>query len=470
MHFQGYPVALAALALVSLSGCHDKHEKDDTNTGANVDTNTPADLHGSLEVVSTELGDLPVLRLWGTHQEAGYAYGYLMAESIQSLVQDYLVADVFVGIHELDPDATLAGALAFTESNIVWPAGYEEEIDAMVEGMAAALGSTPSVSLQDETVPIDASMIKLLNASSDLFQMFYQDLADEAGSEHCCSFAAWDSQTGGDLSTVSAGTQQSQWDNSKPCFFLMVRRNDAGPDYVCTNFAGAVTCSRGMNEQGVTVFPQGEYSHVDVASNCYVGLHSRLTLETIGAGADMAQEAATLFNDHPRCGSTVYLVAQGHFSGATADQMAVVLEQNNEKTVARHPSDNLTQDFTDLDTGHASYEGFVIETSDAIVATNHFLSREGEDSRYDSQDRYFNMWTQIKTGPIEALQPGAQEVMRVCDQSYTGFHTFYALPAEKKIGIAWKAEEEPEGEDVSSTQFDPVMFTWDELFSGVPSK
>ena len=36
-----------------------------------------------------------ILKIWGTHSERGYAYGYLMAENIKDVFEGYVLGSLF---------------------------------------------------------------------------------------------------------------------------------------------------------------------------------------------------------------------------------------------------------------------------------------------------------------------------------------------------------------------------------------
>lgn len=73
------PFFLYFLVLLVTIGC------SDSPTGT-----TPEDINGIL----IEVGGIPLLRLWGTPQEQGFAHGYLIGDDIVSMLDDFLEHEI----------------------------------------------------------------------------------------------------------------------------------------------------------------------------------------------------------------------------------------------------------------------------------------------------------------------------------------------------------------------------------------
>ncbi|MCK4512883.1 hypothetical protein KAW64_14155, partial [bacterium] len=116
------------------------------------------DVNGSLEIVDGK----PVLRVWGTHAERGYAAGYLMGESGKEVFDDYFVGYVCGGspfLYNYYRSTYL--------NNFAVDARYQQEADYTVLGMADA-----GVNLYNGTIgrDMDATDILVSNAIVDLSQ------------------------------------------------------------------------------------------------------------------------------------------------------------------------------------------------------------------------------------------------------------------------------------------------------------
>ena len=325
---------------------------------------------------------------------------------------------------------------------IVWPEGYREEMEAMIRGMEAALGGLPRITherIEAGSVVVNADMIAILNAHTDLIDL----------PRDCCSFAAWGAATG-DGQTRAGGSQQGKRGPLHDYVLLMVRQPEDGLSTVCSNIPGSLTCMRGFNEMGVVMMPQGaETPWIEVDGPCYAGMHGRLVLEQVQAGPDMVSQVVEVFEQHPRCGSSIFLFAQGAptWSAPSADQMAVVIEHDYTGVTARLPSHNML---------HGN------PLTEAIVTTNHFLLREvpaSYSSPGESDRRYAAMVAALQEG-INGLAD-MQAVLIACDPGGVAQQSVYVEPDTMTIYIAFR----PSAEAPSSAAQTPASFTWEELFA-----
>jgi len=395
-------------------------------------------VNGSLE----EIKGTRVLRLWGSHQEMGYAYGYLLADELVEVIEQAL----FEGMLSKFPRIwTYEKVAQIVDERILWPEGYREEMEAMVEGMEAALGSLPEIThrrIERGSVVVEPMMLAMLNASRDLVDL----------SLDCCSFAAWGEATG-DGQTRVGGTEQGEWGVMSEHTLVMVRQPDYGLGWACSNIVGSLSCMRGMNETGVAVAPQGaETPWLEVKGPCYAGLHARLVLEQVAAGPDMVARIVRVFEEHPRCGSSVFLFAQGSptWSDAYPDQMAVAIEHDFTGVTARLPS-------------HNALHGNPL--TEVIVATNHFFQREmpaGYSTLGESDRRYDAMVAVLRERVIADVSD-MQEVLIACDPAGIGKQSVYMEPDSMVIHIAFR----PSADAPSSPHQPPVSFTWEELFGPI---
>lgn len=76
-------------------------------------------------------GNLIVVKVWGTHQERGFACGYLLAEKIVSVHKNYFKP-------RFGPNLTTAKEMIVQGSHFKISAEYIQEAQAMVSGMEAA--------------------------------------------------------------------------------------------------------------------------------------------------------------------------------------------------------------------------------------------------------------------------------------------------------------------------------------------
>jgi hypothetical protein len=395
-------------------------------------------VNGSLE----EVNGVRVLRVWGSRQEMGYAYGYLLADDLVDVSERCLFGEVLASLSE---DWTYEKVVSAMEQRILWPEGYREEMEAVVRGMEAALGSLPEITherIEGESAVMDATMLALLNAHADLADL----------SLDCCGFAAWGAVTGNGQTRVG-GNQQGSRNVLHDYALLMVRKPDYGLSTACSNVVGSLSCMRGMNETGVAMAPQGaETPWIQVDGPCYAGMHARLMLEQQAAGPDLASRIVEVFEAHPRCGSSIFLFAQGSptWSDPDADQMAVVIEHDYNGVNVRLPS-------------HNGLHGNPL--TEAIVATNHFWQRETlapQPTREESIERYTAMVAVLQEGVIADLSD-MQQVLTACDPKGLAQQSVYMEPDAMIIHVAFR----PAAGPPSSAHLTPISFTWEELFAPI---
>ena len=233
----------------------------------------------------------------------------------------------------------------------------------------------------------------------------------------------------------------------------MVRKPDYGLAWAGSDVVGSLTCMRGMNETGVAVAPQGaETPWLEVKGSCYTGMHARLVLEQVAAGPDMVSQIVQVFEAHPRCGSSVFLFAQGSptWSDSSPDQMAVAIEHDYSGVTARLPS-------------HNALHGNPL--TEAIVATNHFLQRKApaSSSVLGESDRRYNAMVAVLQERVISDVPDMQEVLIACDPAGIGKQSVYMEPDARVICVAFR----PSADAPASPHHTPVSFTWDELFAPI---
>jgi hypothetical protein len=149
-------------------------------------------------------------------------------------------------------------------------------------------------------------------------------------------------------------------------------------------------------------------------------MHARLVLEQAAASPDMASRIVEVFEEHPRCGSSIFLFAQGSpsWSDPELDQMTVVIEHDYEGVTSRLPSHNAL---------HGN------SLSEAVVVTNHFLRRKTpapHPTLKESTQRYDAMVAVLQERVIADVSD-MQEGLIACDLPNLGKQSVYRgdLPA-----------------------------------------
>jgi hypothetical protein len=184
-----------------------------------------------------EIDGVPVLRIWGTPQERGYAQGYLLADRIVPLL------DAFIG------GGTLGGSPANYEQFVlpmvkrmeIQPE-YLEELRAVQAGVEARMGGPARLPLLGRALRLEDLIA--VNCTADITRM------------GCSSFAAWGPMTK-DTGTIAG--RNMDWPAVPAMLGALIivvnvpSADSGGLAWVSVTYPGYLVCQTGMNAEGVTV-------------------------------------------------------------------------------------------------------------------------------------------------------------------------------------------------------------------------
>jgi len=294
------------------------------------------ELAGAEEAVNgtrRDAADHWVIHVWGTHEQMGYAHGYLMAEEIMSLANGYVLPMFGVdgGTYEMIKSA-------FGDM-LDYPDPIREEAEAIVEGMAAA-----GVSLEMTEVgrDIDAEDLLLANSAADLFGVYYG----------CSSISAWGTATAddGELAGELAMVRDLDWgyvgDVDLRDFATVIARDpDDGQPWVSIGFPSYVGCLSCFNNAGIGAFQnQGNtptlLGDIDTGETLVpIHMSMRTGIESSDYNGDGVATIDDVFDsvgDVGRIGSyEVHVISPADRS----DPPAAILEADYSGHVVRYPDD-----------------------------------------------------------------------------------------------------------------------------------
>ncbi len=301
------------------------------------------------EVIQVE--DKTILRIWGTHQERGFAYGYLMAEEIRDVIDDYFIGSVFFNTAFMYENAR-----SYFEQNFSVEGKYHTEAEAMIDGIEFA-----GISIYSDILNRDLDEIDVLFANSIV------DIANVFGEienfVNCSSLSSWGASTIQDpeLSGEILITRHLDWtphqtllDNQLIIVNLPSEDNEQA--WISFSIAGLIGALSAINENNVAAFMNvGNYHTID----------NLLDLHPIFFSIRNGIESYDL-NQNGVCNSgdiASALISKNHLSGSithaissvASDSSAIVIECNNEIGTSVRTSDDNTQ-----------------VPGDNLVATNHF--------------------------------------------------------------------------------------------------
>ncbi len=200
-------------------------------------------------IVSND-NNLTIVKVWGSHQDRGYAIGYLLAEQIIDIYQNFIVP-------------SFGTYLDFAKTIIENPAHfliedqYIAEASAMVEGLKEA----------GYNLNIDYRDILLANSFLDLSNLNVVNLNLRNG---CSSLMSWGSATDGtDIEGRSVISRHMDWND-----YASIIRNQAmvihlpsepnEQPWLFIGFAGQISVLSGINQSGLVVMQHmlaDEYSN-----------------------------------------------------------------------------------------------------------------------------------------------------------------------------------------------------------------
>ncbi|MBI5726456.1 MAG: hypothetical protein HY965_01280, partial [Ignavibacteriales bacterium] len=186
--------------------------------------------------------NLTVIKVWGSHQERGYAVGSLMADKIETLLNNYIrgrfPSNYYLYARLLLQDST---HLKFEEK-------YIEEAKAMIEGMKSVRA-------------ISSDYLDLLIANSFLDILgFLSSENNESSKYGCSSLMSWGNATSGTfLQGKSIITRNLDWEpDTNLCahqvMVIHIPSETNEQPWAMIGFVGQMGVLSGTNASGLTVF------------------------------------------------------------------------------------------------------------------------------------------------------------------------------------------------------------------------
>ncbi len=192
------------------------------------------------------LRGLPVLQLWGTAEERGFAHGYLVGRQIKDFFEFYIIEDSWRSAKRYQEVF-----VPFLEGHLNCPKEFLRECDAVISGMKAS-----GMDMHVDTLERDFNRTDLLaiNAYIERRAAF-----PGANPSSCTQFAFWGSQTEGtelNGGLIAARNMDGECDVRKVTVshFLVyaVNPSESGHKrWVSTMWPGFVGTISGINEEGL---------------------------------------------------------------------------------------------------------------------------------------------------------------------------------------------------------------------------
>jgi hypothetical protein len=372
-----------------------------------------------------------ILKVWGTHYERGYAYGYLLGEQIRQVAVEYFIESILMNsviLYNYSRNYFL--------SNFVVEDKYITEAEGMINGMIDS-----GVDLYCEGLDIELDEIDLLLANSivDLSALVLLniDIENEFG---CSSLSSWgestqdDPQLNGDLVI----TRNMDWEPHPTLLanhLLVVQFPDEENEvkWLSFTFAGMIGALSGINEQGTAVFLNvgniNTYPYEENLHPIFLSLRNGLEVDD--------------YNEDSECDINDIIQAvedNAHLSGTITHCVknpdALIIECNNQNGV-------VTRD---------SFDNTMIP-GDNLVATNHFRSLYTPVycDRYQKFADSLNVSTQVSIQRNWNITIGAGGVNN-------NLHTIQYVPTQNIVKWSTARTGEP------AYTLEPTIFDLEELF------
>lgn len=181
-----------------------------------------------------KIGEIPVLEIWGDPQQSGYAQGYLLAESLPTLFDDYI----------LDPkilrNPAIYEGLTQQIRQFDWPASVITELTALEKGVRDRIGQR----FRSEKLDRELGLDDLLTANI---------MADMLGMA-CSSFSVWGPFTADGQTLTGRNLDFPFTPAMIKSQIVVVRHAETGDGgWVGVTWPGLVGAYTAMNARGVTI-------------------------------------------------------------------------------------------------------------------------------------------------------------------------------------------------------------------------
>ena len=192
-------------------------------------------------IILSDSGNLKVVKVWGTHYQRGFAYGYLCKNDIMSVWNNFVIPGF--GTYLL-----MAKAIIGNENYFHIDSVYMVEAKAILDGLGAAGVDTAGLSYMD---------LFVVNFLTDLQGFMPKGLP----SQNCSSLLDWgDATLGTDLNGKSVITHHLDADQTDTALLnnqvlvIHIPSEANEQPWLLTGTAGQFVASQALNKSGLCVF------------------------------------------------------------------------------------------------------------------------------------------------------------------------------------------------------------------------
>ena len=184
----------------------------------------------------SELQGLPVLELWGSPRQAGYAHGFLLADEIVRLIDEFMLDEKIINNSAMYE----AMLIPTVRRQFVWTDDQLAELNAILEGVRDRLGDQARSKILDRELVVEDLMAG--NTLADWFGMF------------CSTFSVWGALTA-DGQTITARNLDFPSTTALEQLQVVVIRHGSGKarSWAGVSWPGMIGAYTAMNAGGVTI-------------------------------------------------------------------------------------------------------------------------------------------------------------------------------------------------------------------------
>lgn len=281
----------------------------------------------------TTINNVKILKMKGTPYEMGYQHGYLLAGSINTMINKTIQATIAYISLATGKDLKTSEEW-FNKGQACAEPFLPEEFRLEMEGICAGCN--------DAGVPVSQQQIFLWNTNYDQWCIYahpYYWHPDEGagsrplahvmkGAGGCSSFSAWDKAAGGDGKMIFCKNEDNfnmpgQLDNR----IMFVADPDNGYGHVFFSYPGMIGLDGGFNTAGFEMMTQLNSMKDESMYGCGIAIFTRLLLTHVNT----VEGAVEIFNKYPRCAGIAYHVAD------SVNKKAAVVETSSTHVAVRYP-------------------------------------------------------------------------------------------------------------------------------------
>jgi len=404
-----------------------------------------------------------ILSVWGNHFERGFAHGYLLADEIVSLLEDYMLGSLY--------DAeNYNKTIRLIKIYIKVPAPYWNELKGMHQGMQEALGDSGmfSARLNRNFEPAD---LLAWNLVPDIFRLkfnansFFNTFTNNYTQGFCSSISAWgDSSFNGNTLIARDLDFGFPGDLVDQTNIIIAHHSNSffKQRWISIGWPGLIGCLTGMNEEGVGAALNLDYTGPELddllipIGDAYIGIPRYYTPVTFVLRKAVENRRLLLYRNDP-IGNFLNIMNFANITGSfnihlfspyqehmKSQYPAAILECNNKGTVLRTPADN------------EQWEPFLLSDTYLAVTNHHRKLNEPIDC-----PRYQPLVSRLNETSVLNMDQALAIEREVAQKSgpYNTVQIIGLIPESREICVSFREGETPSWEN------EPVHFQWDELFT-----